>query len=95
MNSIENFCMFYNIFLLWYKENKPHGFDTQDLRLGGLSRRLRSCRERLESYVSGEENTIPELDEKLLDFFGGGDIFEKEKTPTFNTWTTNASVNIV
>ena len=87
--------MFYNIFLLWYKENKPHGFDTQDLRLGGLSRRLRSCRERLESYVSGEENTIPELDEKLLDFFGGGDVFEKEKTPTFNTWTTNASVNIV
>ena len=80
---------------VWYKENKPHGFDTQDLRLGGLSRRLRSCRERLESYVSGEENTIPELDEKLLDFFGGGDVFEKEKTPTFNTWTTNASVNII
>ena len=23
------------------------------------------------------------------------DVFEKEKTPTFNTWTTNASVNIV
>lgn len=80
---------------VWNKENKPHGFDVQDLRLGGLARRLRSCRERLEAYIAGEENAIPELDEKLLDFFGGVDVFEKEKTPTHNTWTTNVSVNIV
>ena len=80
---------------LWYKENKPHGFDAQDLRLGGLARRLRSCRERLEGYVLGKEKTIPELEEKLLDFYGGGEKFDKEKTPTYNTWATNVSVNII
>ena len=80
---------------VWYKENKPHGFDVQDLRFGGLARRLRSCRERLEKYLSGEEKTIAELEEKLLDFYGGEDVFDNEKTPTYNTWTTNASVNVI
>lgn len=64
---------------LWFKENKPQGFDAQDLRFGGLVRRLRSCRERLEEYLSGEVNSIPELEEKLLDFYGNGENFEKEK----------------
>ncbi len=80
---------------VWYKENKPHGFDVQDLRLGGLARRLRSCKERLEEYLSGEEKSIPELEEKLLDFYGGGEEIDKEKTPTLNMWTKNASVNII
>ncbi|MBE5753265.1 MAG: beta-N-acetylhexosaminidase [Clostridiales bacterium] len=80
---------------LWFIENKPHGFDVQDLRLGGLSRRLRSCRERLEKYLLGEENEIPELEEKLLDYFGGEDTFDKEKTPSLNNWAKTASVNII
>ena len=80
---------------LWYKENKPQGFDTQDLRFGGLARRLRSCKERLESYLLGEEKSIPELEERLLDFYGNGENFEKEKTPTYNAWVTNVSVNIM
>lgn len=67
----------------------------QDLLLGSLSRRLRSCRERLEKYLLGEEKEIPELEEKLLDDFGGEDIFDKEKTPSLNHWAKNASVNII
>ncbi len=80
---------------LWFIENKPHGFDVQDLRLGGLSRRLRSCRERLEKYLLGEEKEIPELEEKLLDYFGGEDTLDKEKTPSLNNWVKTASVNII
>lgn len=80
---------------LWYQENKPHGFDVQDLRFGGLARRLRSCRERVESYLSGAEKNIPELEEKLLDFYGNGENFDKEKTPAFNAWAMNASVNVL
>ncbi len=80
---------------LWYKENKPHGFDVQDLRLGGLARRLRSCRERLQDFVLGEEKVIHELEERLLDFYGGGENIEKEKTPTYNKWSKNASVNVI
>ena len=33
--------------ILWYHDNKPHGFDVQEVRLGGLVMRLRSQRDRL------------------------------------------------
>ncbi|MGM9666150.1 MAG: beta-N-acetylhexosaminidase [Eubacteriales bacterium] len=75
---------------LWYKENKPHGFDVQDLRLGGLARRLRSCKEILFDYLNGNIDKIPELEEDLLplDFFGnkGGVI-------PLNLWSETATVN--
>lgn len=90
---LEKFYLAYR--KVWYKENKPHGFDVQDLRLGGLARRLRSCRERLQRYLAGKEKNIPELEEKLLDFYGNGECFDNQKTPTYNTWTNNTSVNVL
>ena len=78
---------------LWFIENKPHGFDVQDLRLGGLMQRLKSSRLRLLAYVNGEVDCIPELNEKLLDFYGDGDIFNMDKTPHTNVWPLLASVN--
>ena len=51
----------------WMIENKPHGFDVSDVRIGGVMTRLIHCAERLESYVAGDEKNIPELEEKLLD----------------------------
>lgn len=50
----------------WLKENKPNGLEIQELRLGGLVERLTGCKERLEGYMSGEVDTIPELEEELL-----------------------------
>lgn len=50
----------------WYLENKPHGFDVQDIRIGGLIRRMGSCLDRLELYRDGAIDSIPELEEKLL-----------------------------
>ena len=50
----------------WYAVNKTYGFEIQDARLGGLSRRLASCRERLLAYVRGETAEIAELEEELL-----------------------------
>ena len=61
----------------WFAENKPFGFDVQEIRLGGLLLRTKSCRERLEKYLADGEK-IPELEEKLLDFAGGGEEFAKE-----------------
>lgn len=63
--ALDNF--YYAFRKLWYTENKPHGFDVQDIRLGGLSRRLKSARERIEAYVSGEISDISELEENLID----------------------------
>lgn len=55
---------------LWFKENKPQGFDVQDIRIGALKQRVRSCRERLKQYVNKEIDDIPELCDSLLDFDG-------------------------
>lgn len=51
---------------MWLDESKPHGFDVQDIRLGGLIQRLLSCKERLEMYADGNTNEIPELSEPVL-----------------------------
>lgn len=50
----------------WFAENKPAGFDVQDLRLGGLLRRTDSCRRRLLDYASGRTDRIEELECELL-----------------------------
>ena len=50
----------------WYAVNKTYGFEVQDARLGGLSRRLSSCRERLLDYSSGKIDEISELCEDIL-----------------------------
>lgn len=50
----------------WMYEKKPHGFDVQDVRLGGLKMRLRSCRERLEDYLSGKLERIDELEDTFV-----------------------------
>ena len=52
----------------WLKEKKPHGFDVQDARLGGVIKRLESCRERLEAYINGDIDRIEELEEELLKY---------------------------
>ena len=78
---------------LWYTENKPHGFDVMDFRLGGVKMRLRSCRERLQGYLDGTVESIPELEEELLDVFGLGKEFAKA-TPFLHSWKF-ASPNVI
>ena len=50
----------------WYAINKTYGFEIQDARLGGLVQRLKSCRERILSYINGEIPEIAELEEEIL-----------------------------
>jgi len=50
----------------WYTANKTYGFEVHDLRLGGLMQRVKSCRERLLEYASGEIAEIAELAEAML-----------------------------
>ena len=72
----------------WMTDNKPHGFDVQDLRLGGLLRRTDACRRRLLDYVNGKIDRIEELEEALLP------VWEKEKSTNFNKAPAIATVNI-
>lgn len=80
---------------LWFTENKPNGFEVQDLRLGGLMQRLESCRLRLIAYTDKEIDSLPELEESLLDFFGGKENYNETTTPMYNAWQQNASVNLI
>jgi len=50
----------------WVKENKLFGWEVQDIRLGGLKRRLALCKSRLKAYIDGKINKIEELEEELL-----------------------------
>ena len=74
------------------RENKPHGFDVQDIRLGGLMQRLKTCRARLERYCTGELDRLEELEEEQLDFFDGS---RRCPTPSFTPWGLIATANIV
>ncbi len=77
--------VFYRSFRhLWFTENKPHGFDIQDIRLGGLCRRIASCKERLLDYCHGAIAEIPELMEEILPCPRMG-----------HSWARTASVNVV
>ncbi len=60
----------------WFIENKPHGFDVQDIRLGGLIQRIKSCKKRLEAYADGKVSSIPEIEEPALSTpTGGGNLW--------------------
>ena len=86
---------FYNKYQqLWFTENKPHGFDVQDIRLGALMQRVKACTKRLEAYLGGEIQEIPELQEELLDYFGGNKEFGDEM-PRCSAWRAIITANVL
>ncbi len=52
----------------WFEENKPSGFDLQDMRIGGVIARTVSCRQRLIDYIEGRIDSIDELEVELVEF---------------------------
>lgn len=78
----------------WYTDNKPHGFDVQDIRLGGLMQRLKNCRQRLTLFISKKIDKIDELEEELLDIVTGSKNFKKGVIVS-NDYKTNSTVNIL
>ena len=76
----------------WKTDNKGHGFDVQDIRIGGLIQRVKHCRDILEWYSAGQLDTIEELEEEKLDFFGGQSHFHKQPL-AFNNYADIVSVN--
>lgn len=53
----------------WFHDNKPHGFDVQDIRFGGMLQRLKSCRDRLQAYSEGKLDKIEELEEEMQNYY--------------------------
>lgn len=81
MERIKNFHKVYQKW--WMSENKPHGFDMQDIRIGGALQRLESCKERIISYCKGELDSIPELEEQRLE------------GNTHTTWARTITPNVI
>ena len=80
--GIARFDEFYEAFKdRWMKENKPFGFEVQDIRLGGMKARLLHCKERIEKYLKSELESIPELEEKILEKDIGFTVYREYITP--------------
>jgi hypothetical protein len=75
----------------WFSENKPHGFDIQDIRIGGLTRRLKNCKQMLNDFIKGKLDRIIELEEKILPF--PEITSDKKGAISFNSWMRTVSVN--
>ena len=71
----------------WFTENKPHGFDVQDIRIGGLIYRMKSCLDRLTEYRNGNIKNIPELDEELIQL--------STERLNYNNWINTVSTNSI
>lgn len=75
----------------WNEENKPHGFDIHDIRLGGLLQRVKYCHAKLKSYLSGEIDVIEELEEKLVEDESDNKL--NHVMENFGRWSHIATVN--
>jgi len=71
----------------WFRDNKPFGFEVQDIRLGGLKQRIIHCKERLGRFVAGEISVIEELEEDILPEYG-------PEGAMVNSWRRVTSVNV-
>lgn len=71
----------------WYRENKPQGFEVQDIRLGGLRMRMADCQERISDYIAGRVDTLPELEEPMLPFPHGNGVVQ------YNSWMATVTAN--
>lgn len=78
IEKIEN-C-YNNYKILWFNENKPFGFEIQDIRFGGLIKRLENCKNRIIDYCNGNCKSIPELDERILDNYSRGTTWARTVT---------------
>lgn len=71
----------------WYLENKPQGFEVQDIRIGGLLQRMKSCLDRLVDYRDGKIPSIPELEENIVPF--------AEEHVDYNLWSGSCTTNVI
>ena len=74
----------------WNTDNKPFGFEVQDIRLGGLRMRLLHCRGIINDYLGGKTQNIPELEQEILPT---GNYNDTEEFRSDDGWQRIVSVN--
>lgn len=69
----------------WFYDNKGNGFEVVDTRLGGVMQRLKTCKDRLLKFVSGEIAVIEELEEDVQDYEVFGRFMQGKRT-SYGLW---------
>jgi len=55
---------------LWHKSYKPFGFEIVDARYGATMGRIKTAIMRINDFIDGNTNSLPELSEKRLPYLG-------------------------
>ena len=63
-----------SFFAQWMQENKDNGYQTHDLRLGGMVKRLQTVQSLLTDYAQGKIDVIYELEDELLPIDGEAEL---------------------
>ncbi len=50
----------------WHKYNKPFGWEVLDIRYGGIRSRIDTAKYRIDAYLSGRCDSLPELEAERL-----------------------------
>ena len=79
---------------LWNRESRIFGFEVLDIRIGGLLARLESAKKRVEAWVSGEVDSLPELEEPRL-LFRPVKEGEEHTLCACNSWKTIISASLI
>ena len=79
----------------WNAENKIFGFEVQDIRIGGLQKRLQSLKKRLKAYLSGELDSLPELIEPRVNYTGGKEETDEERNVIMTMWNLMPTTGIL
>ncbi|MCL2703573.1 MAG: beta-N-acetylhexosaminidase [Defluviitaleaceae bacterium] len=77
----------------WFATNKPFGWEVLDMRFGGILTRIDTAICRINQFLTGEINGIPELTEKRL-YFNGEDK-GKRAVPRVNNYSRIASASVM
>ena len=78
----------------WMLENKGHGFDVHDIRIGGMIARTEHCTDRLNDFVNGTIDRIEELEGEVLDYFGRGTDYVQEDV-ALNSFKSIFTANVL
>lgn len=79
----------------WMSESRSGGFDTHDLRIGGMLRRVLAAERTVNDYLSGAADAISELESERLYFDCRADGADKCLTIGMNCYRKTATSNIL
>lgn len=57
----------------WMTDNKVFGLDVIEIRIGALEKRLKVAIDRIQAYLDGQVDSLPELEQERLYFDGDND----------------------